>query len=482
MVADPRDPREAVSRICSHFDSYTYPYKLVPYHSSENGDTSSATNKIGSFVYANSQLYGLSLETGTSQKLFSKTDMSTQTWPTSPANMNQTTAFDNNCFIDYKGVLYMSKASALSSYAYASTTYTANVNSGSYVVINQGAVHPADGFLYLPIATGVISYDGSTWTPTAFTLPDTNYTVVAVAPYGNYLAIACVNTNINKSVVLLWNRDATVNTVSENIDWGNETIKIIDSFGSTLIGISSYNSSNTTFKDRMVFREYSGGAPFGEKYADIIVDGNTLVLGKAKQKANNRLYFLAQTTINGTKYEGVWSIGRTSMNQPLSIVFDRLPNNDTTLTSGTLNGFILYTDYMFISYISSATYGMSKTDDQANFTATSIYETTINPEQPERIRGAAGLRTVKKQLEAIALSTSPLTSGQQVVLKYKVDGGSWITILTATTVGDVTNERVDDATGTSFTSGREYEFRIESTGGAEITEFKYKIEELETLI
>lgn len=484
MINDPRDPREAVSRICAHFDSYTYPYKLVPYHSSENGDTSASTNKIGRFVFTNNLLYGLSLETGTSQKLFAKSDMTTQTWPTTPANMNITAAYDGNAFIDYKGSLYMSRASQLDSYAYGSATLTTNVNGAGYVVVNQPVVHPADGFLYLPKATGVISYDGSTWTSSAFTLPDTNYTVVSITPYGIYLAIACINTNTNRSVVLLWNRDATVNTVSENIDWGEEIIKSIESFGGTLIGISSYSGSSSVFKDKIVFRSYSGGAPFGDKFNEIIIDGTTLVLGKTTQKLNNRIYFLAQTSINGSRYDGVWSIGRTNLTAPYSVVFDRLVNNDTGITSGILNGFILNTDYMFISYISSATYGMSKTDDQANFIATSIYETVINPQLPE---GNVGLRSKNKQLQVAALSTSPLTAGQQVVVKYKVDGSGWVSIFSnngssAASNDLVTCERKFDVDGTPFTSGREYEFRFESTGGAEITEFKYSIEELTTTI
>lgn len=481
MVSDPRLPQEAVSRLCQHFDSYTYPHKLVPYHSGENGDTSASTNQIGGFAYANNKLYGLSFAAGASQKLFTKSDNTTQTWDVSvPSNMNVTAAFDGNCFIDYKSTLYMSQASKLSSYVYGSATYTADVNAGGYAVIAQPVIHPADGYIYFPTATGIISYNGSAWNATAFVLPDTNYTVVGVAAYGNYLAIACVNTSASKSIVLLWGRDTTINTVAENIDWGGDTIAFIEAYDSYLIGVSRYQASSTAFKDRVVFRYYQGGAPFGQEFHRLTVDGTSAVVYKNRQKLNNRIYFMASMQLAGTHYDGVWTLGRTTAGAPFSVVFDRLANNDTGLTSGVLNGFIVVSDFTYISYQSSGAYGMSKTDDQANFTATSIYETTINPEIPERIRAAAGDRTRQKQLMAVALSTEPLTSGQQVVLKYKAEGGSWNTIFTGTTVGENTFERTFDAAGSKFLNAREYQFRIESTGGAEITELKYKYEALET--
>jgi hypothetical protein len=193
------------------------------------------------------------------------------------------------------------------------------------------------------------------------------------------------------------------------------------------------------------------------------------------------VYFMMQIVLNGATREGVWSVGHNP-NQAYSVVHERTPNNDTALSSGVLANFIIVGDFMFQAYQSSATWALSKTNDQASYTATSIYESTINPEQPERVRGSAGMRSAQKQLVAVGLSTVPLTSGQQVVCKYKVDGGAYTTIFTQTTVGTVTTEGVFDSTGKKFKNGREYEFRFESTGGAEITEFKYKIEELNTLL
>lgn len=77
-------------------------------------------------------------------------------------------------------------------------------------------------------------------------------------------------------------------------------------------------------------------------------------------------------------------------------------------------------------------------------------------------------------------------------MKYRVDSNGntsdWLTCFTSTTTGSVyaeaANTTVLDTNGSpiQFTSGRNYEFRVESTGGAVITNFAYKYDTLETLI
>jgi hypothetical protein len=108
--------------------------------------------------------------------------------------------------------------------------------------------------------------------------------------------------------------------------------------------------------------------------------------------------------------------------------------------------------------------------------ATSVYQTVINPNMPEEHRDK------KKQVASVVVAFPPLVSGQQVVIKYRVDGGSWTTLLTATTVGRTVAEAVYDVTGKKLTPGTEYEFRVESTGGAPITELQYGYEIFATLI
>ena len=216
----------------------------------------------------------------------------------------------------------------------------------------------------------------------------------------------------------------------------------------------------------------------------------TLVtIAPVKQIFNNIFYFLAELTIDGTAYKGLWKFFKNPAGS-LAVSYDKNPRNDTALNAGSLHGFVRWGDYTFISYNNpsdSDKYTIWRTDDQVSYTATSIYQSVINPIEPERYRAGAGTRSSLKSVVAVSIGMEPLTSGQQVVLKYRVDGGSWITIGTATYQSsptpmnsNVVQEYNLDANGNPFQNGREFEFRVESTGGAEITELKYRHEELET--
>ena len=111
---------------------------------------------------------------------------------------------------------------------------------------------------------------------------------------------------------------------------------------------------------------------------------------------------------------------------------------------------------------------MSKTDNQATYTATAIRETQINPWMVKEHKSK------QKKFEAVSLSYAPLPADGQVVLKYKIDGGSYTTIFTETTDSALKTIRtINDSGGAVISDGREVEFRIESTGGVEITELAY---------
>lgn len=473
MTSDGFDRASSSMRSIVHFDPTSYPDQLVPHRSSENGDTSASTNKIGSFVYANDLLYGLSFETGSSQKLYAKNDMTTQTWPTSPSNMSVSAAYIGQP-IDYHGALYLFQAGQFDAYTYAASRRDANISTLSVGII-AAVVHSKDDTLYLASSTTVyrststVGQNPVTASATSIVVPK-NLTIVSLCEYGNFLAIGCAPTNgYGKSIIFLWDRDSSLTTLTESIDLGNRNLVIIEQIEGQIIAIS-YNTANS-FGARITFQSYDGGQP---KIFKELISTTTYTIGDLvpiKQKVGERLYFLLTITLNGTKLQGVWRVSRPSPTSPLTVSIDYLPNNDTALTSGTLNGHILVGDYAFISYVSSSAYGMSKTDDQANYTATSYIESCINP------RMSDGDYYKKKQLTKFGVNFSPLSSGQQVVAKYRVDGGSWKTIFTktfttpTTETTDYTSNR--DSTG-QFDQGTFYEFRLESTGGAVIVGYTYE--------
>jgi len=124
---------------------------------------------------------------------------------------------------------------------------------------------------------------------------------------------------------------------------------------------------------------------------------------------------------------------------------------------------------MWAGYRTSSVNYLVRTNDASTFTATSIYESLINHGMSEEDRGK------KKQLKAISVAKTSTTG--QLVLKYRVDSQSssdWVTVLTLSSGGKLNRKEHRLASGLPFNTGYEYQFRVESTDGAELTEIKYE--------
>jgi hypothetical protein len=309
-------------------------------------------------------------------------------------------------------------------------------------------------------------HNNGSWNNTALALPS-DITSGDICEDGNNLSIGVNRLNGN-TVEYIWDRDSSLTTLQENVDWGTGTLLFIENLGGVKVAVFVENS----LIPKLILKYNTG-----TEIVTIAEFQCTLAtVGTWKQKYNNSLLFLAELTIDGNVLKGLWKLERTSTGFIFSL--DRLPRNDTALGAGSLKGFYRTGDYVFISYLEPVNNGFTiwRTNDQASFTATSDFESTINEGMPEADR------TRDKKLLAVALSIEPLQSGQSATLQYRVDGGSWTPILTQTTVGTVTTEQVIDAAGTQFTDGREYEFSVQSTGGASITEVKYKYNPTPTLL
>jgi len=293
--------------------------------------------------------------------------------------------------------------------------------------------------------------------------------ITSICEYGNYLAIACSPLdNVGKSVVYLWDRDASLTTLSESVDWGDGSIKILEEIDGFLVGISIIGGTSTTFNDRIVFRYLSGNLAI--KFKEVTGTTSTSLL-LAKQKINNRLYFMMKISLNGAVRAGVWSIGKSSSGFVLAE--ERTHINDTVLTNGVLSNFFIVGDFTFISYVGEdSNYALSKTNDASSYTATSIRETNI-------FNG--GDISAKKRLIGVTVMTEALPTAGQVVLKYKKDEDtSYTTIFTEATDNSISHSAVNiESSGAFLPEYKEIQFRIESTGGAVITGLKFKYELLD---
>lgn len=482
MVSDPRSSRGV--QLVKHFDNFTRSNALVPYRDVEDAYSGQTTFQGQNFLMYNSELYVLGRQPSVARALIlKKTDITDTHW-SSPANgEDPTNVITNyNLFAEYKGVLWGTNTQGLWSYNVGTATFTTVAQAFSYTNVTQAIIHSKDDIFYFGYTNSTASYIASkngagAWNITALTLPS-NVIVTSLCEYGNFLAIACRPSQIGgKSIVYLWDRDSTLTTVSESIDLGNKDVYVMENIDGILTFVSTTPYLTSANPSKLIFSYYAGGG------SDTVLTNLTPRLSGAigvsvigRQKYDNRLYFgLTATSWSGTIYDyvGVWSIGR--VNGEFLVQFSFKPDNDTLPQH--IKGFYIVRDFVYISYQDASTgdYGMSKTNDQALFTCTSVYTTQINDGMP------ANDKPKKKQLNAVVVTYEPLPANGQVVLKYKVDNESYATVFTETTNNAQFTE-MTLAGSTQFTAGRDYQFQIESTGGAVITGFGYRYTPLETAI
>ena len=482
---DPRDPRENTCRMVSGFDILTNPRKMTPYRDSEDGDSAAATSEKQNFCLgywtptSTWRIFSLGVKSGaaTAEILMkdlttgASTDLDDNGWATPANNQSASGAAGFDLFLYYKrtGKIYGSRSLQYiweftpdGSTAWADSKYDYG---SAFAHISQGIVHSKDDIMYFGIDNKIIKNDNGSFS-VALTLP-THFYITSICEYGNLLAIGCASlSGIGNSVVYLWDRDASLVTLQESINWGNGKLQVLDTIDGYLIGISLLGGITTTFKDRIIFRYYYSGE--AKKFKEIEL-GTSSTLKIAKQKVGNRIYFLMKGTFNGVTREGVWSIGRSTPDSPFSLIHERTPNNDTALTNGVLKNFFIVDDFMFISYVDNAVFYLSKTNDQASYTTTSIYETKI-----------MGESYLKNQLKSVGVMFEKLSAGQEVKLKCRIDGAtSWTEIFDETTDNLLFREAINFSDGTNLPEFREIEFQITSLGGAVITGFWAQAEEVD---
>lgn len=482
MFNDPRNIVAGGCKFCVGFDIFTDPRRLIPFRDSESGDSSAATHEISNFCVAKGtsgvyRFFGLGLAAGAAQ-VYSK-DLSTggshdfgdANWITYSKSTGSF-APDMRTFVYYEtaGFIYGLNASG-NFYAYdpaASVNWNDSVHTLSFTNCAQGLVHSKDDVYYQPYDNKIASNNNGTWNDTALTLP-ARFKITSITEDGNYLAIAVIPlSGVGHSRTFLWDRDSSLATLSETIDWGEGNLMALGELDGYLLGITLIGNSSTVFNSRIVFSYYSdteGAVPFLTLVGDTNLSATLL---STIQKSNGRLLFGMSISLGGTIREGVWAIGRTSTGFGISL--ERLPNNDTPIgIGGLLITFIKVGDYVFTSYIaaSDGNYHMSKTNDQNSYTATSYYETFIYNN---------GDSSIQKKPVGVTVMTEPMPASGEVAMLYKEDAATSFTeIFTNGDDGAISHSAVNiEADDTEIPEAKEISFRIESTNGTVITGFSYE--------
>jgi hypothetical protein len=310
---------------------------------------------------------------------------------------------------------------------------------------------------------------GLTVTDAVISVP-TNFKITSICNFGNYLAIGCapISSFNGGSKVFLWNLSSDLFT--ETLDFGEGDLRIIETIEGMIVGITDryLNNSAGAGRGSMIVQIYSGGSPqvIKEVFTQALT-GTTIPISKAVK--NNRLFWAAKIMTNsaGTTYnEGLWSFGRKNINYAYTLTLDVIDENINT--SG-IQGFGTAGNYFFIGHSTDGS--IDKTNDAATYAFTSIYESQIFD---------VGDASVTKRLNQFRIKTAPIATGGSVTIKYRIDDEtSFTTIGSLSTVGEVGRHFYNiESSQADFPTFNEITFRIESTGGAEITSYTFLAEEL----
>lgn len=472
MVTDPRDTSVGVARVIKNFYNDDK-HRLLPFRSMEvDAVTESSLDNYGitQFLNTGANIYGLGRVSTSDQhvQIYEKTSAGdpTSVWTTSTtATSASGGARDETLFIYYKNQDCIYGANSTGIWKWNTTTHTFTYNDYTTYIPSgvQGIVHSKDDILYVPVGYRILKNNAGTWS-VGLTLP-VDCTAVSICEKENYLTIACNRTN-GTSIVYLWDRDSSLTTISESINWGTGTIKWIENLGGTLVTGGTIGASATVIAPRFLISYWNGSSvvPLYNFEATL-----TTVLPSV-QKFDNKIYFLADLTLNGVAHKGLWRVQKNS-NGAVTFAFDRYARNDTAIDAATLKGFYRIGDYMFISYLNPTGLGYTvwRTNNDGLYSATSIYETPIINQ---------GDSSITKKLMGVTLVTEPLPTAGSVSLYYRKDGATaWTLIFTNTTDSSISHDAINiESSSDGIGEHKELEFHVESTGGAVITGLSWKEE------
>ena len=494
MIPDVRNSDKSNCAFCVHFDLFRN-RTLAPNRSytaiTDGGE------KITRFLYAkqgsetNYAIYGMGDAVGIAGGLSGKPGVYYKT-PTATAWTDGVALIDGalaaNVFALYKDSLYgwqngnelwrvFNLASSLSS--------TNALLTQTYTNVAQPVHHKADDYLYI-FHDNIVRRltDATTVSSVLLTLPD-NMKIMGGANYGNYLIIAAspIKQGTANSVLYVWDRDSSLATVSAKIDLGPGTITavsesneggvwIVQENSSVLVGFGAYNNEiqikyfNGTLETLVI----PNGSE-NEYFSQIrTYDGDYLPMATATEVGGS-FHFAAEvkTRLAAETKNVIFAVRRTASG--LELIADQEITEVGGAGTNYIRGIFEIGNHWLISYQNA---GVTLTEQTVTG---STYQTAVY----ESVVFSLGDASVTKKLVSATIFTSPLPAAGTTVLKYRIDAEtSWTTIFTHSTDDSLSHTAINiESSGANLPHFKEIQFRIESTGGSEITGFKFKADPID---
>ena len=442
-------------------DDLTQSGRLSPYRSYVDRSTGGSNLRrvvMGSdgTVYALGEVSGANAST----TVYTKTALSDASWTLSASAsvgnaQSQAFAEDGNYFYSWDS------NGAIDRYSIRDASFENGWQNPSGATSNNvGPIfHHSNGNTYFAYGNIIAEWDRTTFTAIALDLPP-GFQIIDLTEQNSYLVIAAAwgepitsTFNPNKSKVFFWD---TVNTstyqFAKSIPEG--TIIACQNIGDEIAVISLLSGGGLSQDGKAFAYTYNGGQFQLQK--KLIVPQNTdssgfAFRGQHIQVKNNQLYFVFN--LGGVK--GVWRFGKN--NGVYCLKRDRFLVNVTDDTdfdqirTDAAIGFV--GDYLCAITAVGTFVCMTNAN---TYSATGYYESPV-------IGGGKQYET--KDLLSVAIVTRGLPASASVLVRYRVDAeSSWTTI--GTHSSGVFSEFADELPkGWNL-----IQFRLETTGNAEITE------------
>ncbi len=482
--------------LTKHFDTYTYPHKLVPYHATATptgiGGADISAYRFTKLTYAPYlsagayRLYALGLVATTKATVYQfdvGDSPASSNWAEVSNSESSTNTRNPNVFFYYKDWIYMWRTGThLIRYSTTGSAFEDTYQAVSYVGVVQPVRHPNDDIAYFPVnlssATTIYKQtDNASGWSTALTGLPADMMVTAICPYGNYLAITCVTRGSfdPTSVVYLWDRDSSITTLTERIDFGKGKIVHLANLNNRLTAVVDLflSSAYGAKKGKLLVKQVNG--VFGVTVSELTTDSDNgglfqtaTIVSPDAINANsvvkdNKLYFPARVDLNGDTRIGIYVVDSNGR-----VTLDYEQESATSY-----DGIFLLDNTWWVAYNGAGAVGYTSYVQTYSTTLSSVYESLI-------ING--GDSSAKKKLIGVTVDTEPLPTNGQIVLKYRKDEEtSWTTIFTEATDNSISYSAINiKSSGANLpTIWKEIQFQVNSTGGAVVTGIKcrYEIED-----
>jgi len=378
--------------------------------------------------------------------------------------------------VEYKDYLYCyTQTNKIGRYGTLSSspTFTEDWQTTTNSLTINGPMAVTNNELYIANGNLIASWDGTTWTPAAYTLPS-QWTIVSMIPWGKYLALGVRLPGSVTSKLIFWDTaELTIWEFAKDCPEG-ELIGIRN-VGDVLKGLVLNPATDGDHDGYLNVIDWRGGAVSvaHRKQLSGLVSSSLVFRNNGLDSRNGTLYIGGVTAI-ATNLGGIWAWGqpvpggRFAFNHAFSMGTTTLQHFHCLKWIGSFLYASIYdstgTDYKIVRSSSTASAYEDLSYDSLIFDGGKPY--------------------MDKEMVDVILNHNALPANAVVTLKYKVNrASSWTTIGTSSTTS-ATQKTFNNISGVNLDDFKELQLQVStnmSTGDGliEITGITVRYNELE---